>query len=554
VTDKDAEWLPPHTPEVASASAPVESPQVALPQIMVGGRELREEANDCLAVLHAVNDPPRWFVQSGRMFEVALNENGRPVGREVTENGLRGSLTRNADFRKRTAKGLVPCFPPLDISKDILALAPGELAFPVLDGIIGVPVIRPDGSIVDVPGYDSQSKLFYSPDPAFRLPAIAEYPSSDHLDVARCLIDEMLEGFPFADSSSKANAIAGLLTPAMRSAIDGPTPVLVVSAPQAATGKTLLAELVALISTGEPAEMCSMPRDDSEMQKLLTTLVQSMTPVVVFDNVMRRLDNADFAKAVTETLHSDREFRTHQKRVSPVRNVWIVTGNNVRVGGDMPRRCYWVVLDAKMSQPELRSDFKISDLRAWVRARRPELLAALLTLVRAWYAAGKPAARLRPLGSFESWSVTIGGILEHAGINGFLGNASELREEADAEAGQWERFLQVLQEVFSGQPFGISDLKKKMDERVGNALGGIEPSSQAEELRRALPDYLAEGADRAGFFQRRAGKLFAEHCGRRFGESQIYLDRNGISHHAQMWVTGMGSGGVRGVTGEIGNR
>ena len=115
-----------------------------------------------------------------------------------------------------------------------------------------------------------------------------------------------------------------------------------------------------------------------------------------------------------------------------------------------------------------------------------------------------------------------------------------MREEADAEAGQWERFLQVLQEVF-GQPFSVSDLKKKMDERVGNVLGGIEPSSAAEELRRALPDYLAEVADRLGFFQRRAGKLFAEHCGRRFGESGIYLDRDGISHHAQMWVVEVGS-------------
>ena len=543
MTDEDAEWLPPHTPEAAGVSAPVESSQVALPQIIVGSRELRDEANDCLAVLHAVNDPPRWFVQSDRMFEVVANEKGRQVGREVTEAGLRGCLTRNADFRKKTGKGLVPCFPPLDIPKDILALAPGELGFPVLDGITGVPVIRPDGSIVDTPGYDRPSRLFYSPEAGFQLPAIAEYPSSDHLDVAKGLIDEMLDGFPFADPSSRANGIGGLLTPVLRSAIEGATPVLVVSAPQAATGKTLFAELIALISTGEPAEMCSMPRDDSEMQKLLTTLIQSMTPVVVFDNVMRRVDNADFAKAVTETLHSDREFRTHQKRVSSVRTTWVLTGNNVRTGGDMPRRCFWVVLDAKTSRPELRSDFKIADLRGWVRERRPALLAALLTLARAWYAAGKPAARLRPLGSFESWSATIGGILEHAGISGFLGNASELREEADAEAAQWERFLQVLRDVF-GQPFSVADLKKKMGERVGNVLGGIEPSSEAEELRRALPDYLAEFVDRPGSFQCRAGNLFAKHCGRRFGKSEIYLDRAGISHHAQMWVVGSGTGSL----------
>jgi hypothetical protein len=526
--------MPSPPPELQTAA------KSELPVIDVGGRDLREEAYDCLAALRGANDPPAYFVQSGRMFEVAVNEKGRQAGREVTEPILRGRLTRIADFRKKSPKGSIPCFPPRDVVEDLLALAPGLLGLPVLDGIVSVPVIRGDGSILTEPGYDQRSQLYYSPEPGFCLPPIADFPSSDHVGVAKGLVDEMLEGFPFSDQSSRANAIAAILTPLLRPVICGPTPLALFDAPQPGTGKSLLAEAAAIIATGEPAEMCSMPRDDEEMRKSLTTLLASLAPVVVFDNVMRRLDNGDLAKALTETTHADRAFRTHQRILVPVRCSWIATGNNLRLGGDLPRRCYWVRLDAKTSRPEDRSDFKISDLKSWIRTRRPELVAALLTLARAWFVAGKPRSQRRPLGSFESWSLTIGGVLDHAGISGFLGNASELREEADSEAGQWERFLQILHEVFCGQAFALSDLKTKMDARVGSALGGIEPTLEAQELRRTLPDYLAEVSDRSGFFQRRAGKLFAELCGRRFGDSQIYLCRRGIEHHAQMWAVGIG--------------
>lgn len=49
---------------------------------------------------------------------------------------------------------------------------------------------------------------------------------------------------------------------------------------------------------------------------------------------------------------------------------------------------------------------------------------------------------------------------------------------------------------------------------------------ESRRLREALPDFLAEAADRAGgFFQRRLGRCFAQRIGRRFGESQVFLER-----------------------------
>ena len=155
-------------------------------------------------------------------------------------------------------------------------------------------------------------------------------------------------------------------------------------------------------------------------------------------------------------------------------------------------------------------------------AHRGELIAALLTIARYWYLRGRPEPKtLRPLGSFEAWCNTIGGMLELLGVEKFLDNADAMFEQADPEAGQWECFLLVLSDLFDGEPFRVTDIVARMEER---ALGLSNPESK--RLRESLPDFLAEGADRTGgFFQKRLGKCFAERVGRRFGESQVFLER-----------------------------
>lgn len=103
---------------------------------------------------------------------------------------------------------------------------------------------------------------------------------------------------------------------------------------------------------------------------------------------------------------ADRAMRTHSKIALPVKASFLASGNNVRLAGDMPRRCYRVPLDAKCTTPFLRTgpvpgrNFTIDDLKSWTQQHRVELLAPLLTLVRAWYLAGKPKPKIKPLGSF----------------------------------------------------------------------------------------------------------------------------------------------------------
>ena len=123
----------------------------------------------------------------------------------------------------------------------------------------------------------------------------------------------------------------------------------------------------------------------------------------------------------------------------------------------MVRRIARIRLDARSDQPWRREGFRHPDLMIWVRANRARLVAACLTLCQAWASAGRPPAA-RSLGSFETWSQTLGGILHVAGVPGFLGNLDEVMEASDSEGGTWRAFIQLWWDRFGSADVSVSDL------------------------------------------------------------------------------------------------
>ncbi len=503
--------------------SPANQSEAALPEIWAGARQLPAITRDALAGLLAANDPPQLFARGGRMVAVVRDERDRCVIAGVSEAALRGRMARSGFYYKLNKdKERIECAPPLEVVRDLLALEASEWKFPALDGLAEAPFLRPDGTICDRPGYDPATGLFHAPAPGLRLVEIPETPMRDHVDVALDLLEGAIGDFPFVDAAGKANAIASMLTPLVRPAISCPTPLALYDAPQAGTGKTLLAEVVAIVATGRGAETFSAPTDPEEWRKKITTALSSGTNVVVIDNIVHRLDSDSLCMALTATTIVDRQFRTFDKIVLPVKCTWIATGNNIQLGGDMPRRCYWIRLDAKQSQPFRRTGFRHPYLLTWAQEHRGELLAALLTVARYWYVQGRPQPKtVRPLGSFEGWCTTVGGMLELAGVKGFLANADTMFEQADSEAAQWESFLLALADLFAKSAFRVADVVQSL------AAGPLAKATvEPKPLREALPDFLADAADRTtGFFQRRLGKAFAAQVGRRFGASQVFLER-----------------------------
>jgi hypothetical protein len=177
------------------------------------------------------------------------------------------------------------------------------------------------------------------------------------------------------------------------------------------------------------------PASDEEWRKRITATLSTGTTMIVIGNVDGVLSAPSLAVALTTNVWSDRLLGTSEMLTLAQRATWLATGNNIRPGGDLPGRCYRIRLDAKTSRPWQHTGFRYPDLLGWVGAHRHEYVAALLLLARAWYVAGEPAADIQMLGSFESWTRAIGGILAYAGIPGFLTEATSGKDCTLIESG-----------------------------------------------------------------------------------------------------------------------
>lgn len=517
----EAQAIPVSMEEMRQAAAAIiadEQPKftkTVLPMVIVNNRQLRDSTTEAVAALHAANNPPEIFVRMGELVRIQADENGRPIIKELGEAGVRYHLTQAANFVRVTEEKITRVSPPRDLVQNVMAHP--SLPFPTLKGIVEVPVLRRDGSILATPGYDASTALFYRPAPGLILPPIPMSPSQKHAqEAANFISNELLSDFPFVDQSSKANAKAAFLTPIVRHIIDGSTPAGVNSATKAGTGKTILNEIVGMVATGSWMAMLSPPmkRDsDEEWSKIITSVLLKGATTACFDNCDGMLRAPSLASVLTAKIYSGRILGKSKTPEIPVNVSFFINGNNIQLGGDLPRRCYWIRLDAQMVRPWERQNFKHENLKAWVTENRGRLLVALLTMAKAWFVAGCPKPSTPKLGSFESWCDIVGGILQFAGVAGFLGNQKEMYELSNIEEKEWEGFLLAWQERYQDNLVLVKELVNEIN-KEGSAIRDSLPSKIADALTK-----------KGGSLARTVGLALPKQEGTRFGDSGLYLVR-----------------------------
>ena len=504
------------------------SVQDTRPLIWTTDRLLDEIAADSIAALEARNDPPVIFRRGGHLVMVRPDEDEKPIIVRVTEPMMRGRLARVARFVKETKQGWMKVSPPQDLTLDVLAANEG--AFPPLGVVTQIPILRPDGSLRLEAGYDPTTRAYYHPSHGFTLGAIPDAPTRCDLDAAVRLMDEVVGEFPFEGAPDKANCLALMLTPLLKIAFRMKTPLALIDAPKWGTGKTLLAMLVYVLITGGEGTVCTAPTTEEEWRKRVTSILDRGSSVVILDNVDQMLRSPSLSALLTSPVWEDRLLgKTEEVRVPNV-STWIATGNNLVLGGEMARRGYRIRLDAKVSNPSGRTTFKRIDQEQldWVSSHRGELIAALLTIIRGWWAAGKPRAEVPAFGSFNTWARTAGGILGHAGVTGFLANLETVQRESDEESLQWEQFLRALVLTFRRKDFTTAEI---VDHAAHNR--GL--------LSYSFPDEIGHPDERtnegAASLQRRLGKALSRKCGTRFGELELRIEKSTPDSHTktQRW-------------------
>lgn len=408
--------------------------------ILTTNRNPQDIASDAINVLNNANaDCAKYFVSEGRLVRISQGK-----FQSVSDGVLLDILTMEADWLATGAKDSIRYVsPPVDVRS--ILFSKQDLNLPEIKGTVQHPVFLPSGKLLCKSGYDAESCLWVADSPAVDVP---DKPTKHDVEQAKALLfGDLLVDFPFVDDADKANAVGLLLLPFVRQLIDEPTPLHLIAAHTAGTGKSLLARLFSIIATGETESTITEAENDAEWRKLLGARLMDMPEYLLIDNIDKSLDSGTLANVLTTRTFTTRILGKSETVSLPVLLIWIATANNPEASKDIARRIVQINLDAVCEHPSTREGFKHDDIAEWCKENRLRLVSALCVLVRSWFNAGCPTGKAT-IGSYQRYADVIGGVLEHVGINGFYQNHKSVwdslnvadNEKAAFIAAWWEKY------------------------------------------------------------------------------------------------------------------
>jgi len=287
--------------------------------------------------------------------------------------------------------------PPPAVATQLLEK--GQWRFPKVAGVITTPTLRPDGTILDRPGYDPATQLWYAPDSHLVMPPLVENPTHEQAAQALALLKSLLLNFPFVADVDRAVALAATQTAVLRGGFDV-APMSLFRAPDIGSGKSFLADLVSAIARGQPCPVITNAKSIEEMEKRLGALVLEGVPMISLDNCSGNIGGDLLCQITERRLIRIRILGKSEAPECEWRGVLFGTGNNIALVGDMTRRGLVANLNAKVERPELR-EFSFDPVER-VLADRGAYIAAAITMTRAYITAGSPKV-CGPLGSYGQW-------------------------------------------------------------------------------------------------------------------------------------------------------
>lgn len=428
-----------------------------------------------------------FFLRDGEMVHTPrVNETGYVPAPDGGKNGPAEIRAVSAPVLAAKLQYLYECYKQVPVKDEKGKAKPGEFdevaaLFPVeaarratdapeamrelrpLTGLTGTPMVRADGSLLATAGYDEASGYLFLPEHGVDVPEVPERPGDVEIAGAREILLKMISDFPFATDGDRANYFGLLLTPLLRQVAPPSYKMFGIGAHQPGSGKSLLAEIVSIIHGG--VLRSEVPEDEAEWRKQGTTILATTSaPVVVIDNIMGVLKSSYLAGLLTAGREvTDRELGKMTSITVANDRVWVVTGNNLSIGGDLVRRTITVLIDPDTPNPEKRTDFVIPDLRAWVTENRNLILWSLLTLIRAWVAQGMPEPVRKQSDSFAKWQRVVSGILEVAGIPGEFDKDSGQRAAAGGDDDGLTQVLETLWRRFADRGFSSAEAMEPKD-------------------------------------------------------------------------------------------
>lgn len=399
-----------------------------------GGALVRPIVDDVIAVEGRT-------LKSAKLSPVTLPYMTKELSRTMSWIGTRKQKEKLIEYKMD---------PPPIVSTTILADA-GDWPFHKISGIITAPTLRRDGTILWREGYDPATKLLLISPP--EMPSFPKNPTRDDALASIRRIDKLFDGFPFADLVGRSVALSGMLTPIARAAMTV-SPLHVVSAPSAGSGKSFLVDLCVALISGNTAPATPIGKTEDETEKRLSSSMMAGSPIIVLDNVNGQLYGDALCQCVERPLVKFRVLGESRMMEIENKTTIFATGNNISLVDDMTRRSILCNLDANVERPELRQfDF---DPLAEILDNRGQYIADALTVVRAYKLAGSPN-KLPKLASFGEWSDLIRSALVWLGYADPLSSMDKVRE-ADGRLDSLRAFVSAWYDAAPGSKKTAADI------------------------------------------------------------------------------------------------
>jgi len=349
-----------------------------------------------------------------------------------------------------------------------------------LTGSVEAPILTPEGQLIDTAGYDADTGLFLAFDAinGYRRPK-KELSQAAAKKAATRLLDSLV-AFPFVDDSDCSAAVAGIMTALVRRILPA-APMFAITAPTAGTGKTLLANTFPVISTGRFASVLSLGHDEAESEKRIAGVLLAGDSAILLDNIERPLSGDLLCQVLTQPSVRLRPLGGSGMVSVPTNSMFLATGNNLSILGDLKRRVALIRLDAREERPEQRK-FSRDHLED-IFKNRGQLITDALSISYAYQCAGSPAVEgLYPLGGFEQWDEMVRRPLVWLGLIDPIQSSESLRQN--------DPDLDAMRQLFSSWHEAFGDAQKTVAEVVAAGADGFAGLSLSEQVRSELRDAL----------------------------------------------------------------
>lgn len=469
------------------------------------------------------------YQRGGQLVRVARLDKETKIGDRIRPAGqltivpldapyLRVVLGDAANFCRFDQKEqkLVPKDASLDIAKGLLSSAGMWPNISALNTVSDIPIFLPNGRIIDQPGLDHESGVYFDPGNT-RFPKIPDNPTRDDALAALDMLRDIVAEFPFEPTAEEEEAeatatasesvfLAAVLTLFVRPWLLT-APAFIMSAHKMASGKTLLAQVLSWIATGREAALMTYAVDQEALKKAILSFLIEGDTVVVLDNVETTLQSDTLCAVLTGGIYKDRLLGFSKMISVGTAMVLVITGNNVTVRGDLSTRVLKCTLDPVLERPEERNFDR--NLHEYVPRHRGQLAAAALTILRAYHAAGRPAQNLTTFGRFEDWSAQVRDPLVWLDMPDPLGTRAEI-EAHDPVRDQLEALLDAWAKYFGAHG---STVKNAISEAQHPPTGSNLTDEQQDRVN--LHDALSPFAGKNGIIDPRSvGNFISKHARR----------------------------------------